>query len=183
MTTAQASTFFAVLALACAGATAIVWVLALIRWLRPQSGAGQAIPALQPAALWLGWLVATVTTSGSLYYSLVAHFEPCELCWYQRICMYPMVVLLLVAAVCRDTRVWRYALPIAAVGVLIAGYHTQLQAFPEQQTFCSLNNPCTIRYVWEFGFISLPLMDLIALLFVITMVLVARTPIDDFEES
>src|SRR6478736_9006734 len=78
-----------------------------------------------------------------------------------------MVVLLLVAAVCRDTRVWRYALPIAAVGVLIAGYHTQLQAFPEQQTFCSLNNPCTIRYVWEFGFISLPLMDLIALLFVI----------------
>jgi len=106
---------------------------------------------------------------GSLYFSEIADYAPCKLCWYQRICMYPLSAILLVGALRRDRKVWMYAGIPAVVGVVIASYHTQLQAFPKQRTFCDPENPCTNRFVWEFGFISLPLMDLIAFCFIITM--------------
>src|SRR4029078_10709983 len=102
------------------------------------------------------------------------HFTPCELCWYQRICVYPLSVLLLIAAARRDFGIWKYGLPLAAVGIVIAVSHSQLQAFPSQRTFCEVNNPCTIRYVWQFGFVSLPLMDLAALTFIAALLVLAR---------
>ena len=89
--------------------------------------------------------------------------------------MYPLGVVLLIAAARRDFGVWRYALAPALVGVVIAAYHSQLQAFPSQVTFCAVDNPCTARYVWQFGFVSLPLMDLAALTFVTAMLLLARS--------
>lgn len=177
------SRFFATLALVTFAATAGVILLAVVRRFRPQAASGALLDDLAPWALWLGWVVALVTMLGSLYYSLVAGFEPCDLCWYQRICVYPFSVLLLVAALRRDRRFWLYGLPLAAIGTVIAVYHTQLQAFPKQASFCSTFNPCTSRYVWEFGFVSLPLMDLAALLFIITMMLLARSaePADEWE--
>jgi disulfide bond formation protein DsbB len=96
------------------------------------------------------------------------------LCWYQRICMYPMSAILLVAAIRKTKHIWMYVLPQIIVGAAIAIYQTQLQAWPKQQSFCSVTVPCTTRYVWEFGFVSLPLMDLAALLFILSMVLLAR---------
>lgn len=168
MTTAQMSVFFAVLSLACwAGTAAALGLLAFRRRAAPLLDAAPIV------ALWLAWLVASVATAGSLYYSRVAHFEPCELCWYQRICMYPLAVVLLVAAIRRDVGVWRYALPLALVGAVIAGYHTQLQAFPDQSTFCATTVPCNIRDVWEFGFVSIPFMALAAFAFIITMLAIA----------
>jgi len=77
----------------------------------------------------------------------------------------------LIAAIRGDRSIRLYVLPQCVVGVFIAAYHTQLQAFPKQQTFCSLSNPCTVRYVWEFGFVSLPFMSLAAFCFVIAMVM------------
>ncbi len=174
MSTESFSRFFATLALATFAATAVVVIVWVVARLSPQSGAAQLFGELQPYAMALAWVVAAVTTLGSLYYSLVAHFEPCELCWYQRICVYPLSVVLLIAAWRRDVGIWRYALPPAIVGIVIAAYHAQLQAFPSQETFCSQTNPCTIRYVWEFGFVSLPLIDLAALLFITTMLFVVR---------
>jgi disulfide bond formation protein DsbB len=175
MTTATLSTFFALLALVCAAATIATIALAIVAKRQgTTSAANGLLTSVSDAALWMAWLVALVTTLGSLYYSLVAHYLPCELCWYQRICVYPLAAVLLVAAWRRDRAVWRYAVPLAAVGAGFAAYHTQLQAFPKQKTFCNLYNPCTIRYVWEFGFMSMPLMALIAFCFVITMVVVAR---------
>ena len=168
------SRFFALLALGTFTATAGVAVLALVRRLRPDSAVAELFEDLRPSVLWLAWIVATVTTLGSLYYSLIAHFEPCELCWYQRICMYPLSVVLLIAACRRDFDIWHYAIPPVLVGTAIAVYHSQLQAFPKQQSFCAIANPCTTRYVWELGFVSLPLMDLAALLFIATMLLIAR---------
>jgi disulfide bond formation protein DsbB len=180
MSTATVSRFVAILALVCLAATVVVAVLALLRWARPTSAAAETaggwLDDLAPVALWLAWLVALVTTLGSLYFSEVADFIPCKLCWYQRIAMYPLVVLLLVAALRRDRMVWVYVVPQAAIGALIATYHSQLQAFPDQSSsFCTLAAPCTERYVWEFGFVSLPLMALIAFAFITSMVLVART--------
>ena len=173
MSTDTLSTLFALLTFVCAGAVvASVVVLVGARLSSPDSAWGTLRDALGDLSLWLAWLVALTTTVGSLYYSIGAHYLPCELCWYQRICMYPLSVILLVGAVLRDRRVWWYALPPALIGTAIAIYHTQLQAFPEQKTFCDLNNPCTNRFVWEFGFVSLPLMDLVAFVFIITMLVV-----------
>jgi len=172
VTTAQFSVFFAVLSLACWAGTVAAVALAAGR--RAHPALADAFDSVAGASLWLAWLVATVTTLGSLYFSLVAHFQPCELCWYQRICMYPLSVVLLVAAVRRDRGIWCYVLPQAVVGAVIATYHTQLQAFPKQVTFCSAVNPCTARYVWEFGFVSLPFMALSAFCFIIVTTLFAR---------
>ncbi|HEY1738292.1 MAG TPA: disulfide bond formation protein B [Acidimicrobiia bacterium] len=174
MSTDTLSRFFASLALFTFAATVAVIALVITSRLRPESSAAAFLDDIAANSLWLGMVVAAVTTAGSLYYSLGAHFTPCELCWYQRICVYPLSVVLLIAALRRDFGVWRYGLPPALVGIVIAAYHTQLQAFPSQSTFCSLTNPCTIRYVWQFGFVSLPLMDLAALTFITAMLMLAR---------
>jgi disulfide bond formation protein DsbB len=86
------------------------------------------------------------------------------------------VILLLVAAIRGDRRVWQYVVPLAVVGAGFSIYHSQLQAFPGQgSSFCTVTEPCTIRYVWEWKFISLPLMALSAFTIIITLVLVARS--------
>ena len=168
------TTFFAMLGLACwAGVVVIAVAAVLARW-KPSGPLVAFVDGVRNAGLWLAWLVSTVTMLGSLYYSDVKHYVPCELCWYQRICVYPLSVVLLIAAIRRDRSIWRYALPVAAIGMVIAAYHTQLQAFPDQQSFCSVLNPCTIRYVWEFGFVSLPFMALAALTFVALMMVLVR---------
>ena len=93
--------------------------------------------------------------------------------------MYPLSIVLLVAARRRDRGVAWYVVPVATIGALFAAYQTQLQAFPSQHSsFCTLTEPCTVRYVWEFGFVSLPFMALTAFAFIITMTLVARADID-----
>ena len=136
-------------------------------------------------ALWLAWIVALVTTLGSLYFSEVAHYTPCKLCWYQRIAMYPLSIVLLVAALRRDRHIAWYVIPVATIGAVFAAYQTQLQAFPRQHSsFCTLTEPCTVRYVWEFGFVSLPFMSLAASVFVITMTaLAAASEPEVLEES
>ena len=175
MSTETASLFFAVLSLFCGAAVIGVVGLALVRRSAPQSAAADLFDDLGRVALWLAGLVALVTTMGSLYFSQVAGFIPCELCWFQRIAMYPLGLILLIAATRRDRAIWIYAVPLAAVGSVISTYHTQLQAFPEQSSFCtSTGTPCTTRYVWEFHFVSLPFMALTAFALIITMLLVAR---------
>ncbi len=176
MDTPTFSTFFALLALACWAASACVLVVWVAAKLAPASGVADRVDELRQGALWLGWVVALVTTLGSLYYSQVAHFVPCPLCWYQRICMYPLSVILLVAALRRDRSVWLTAGPLVVVGAGFALYHTQLQAFPDQHSaFCTTLEPCTTRYVWEFGFVSLPFMSLAAFTFIGIMVMLARS--------
>jgi disulfide bond formation protein DsbB len=183
MSTSSLSLFFAMLSLGCWLGVIAVVVLAVLRRREPGGFANDLWESLRPIALWLAWLVATVTMLGSLYYSLGAHFLPCELCWYQRICVYPLAAVLLVAALRRDASVWRYVVPLTLIGGVIAAYHSQLQAFPEQRSFCLATNPCTVRYVWELGFVSLPLMDLSALALITALVLLARTTPTLVEEA
>jgi disulfide bond formation protein DsbB len=176
------SLFFAVLALACWAGTAMLLALAAAR--RRHPAVADLYDDVSHAALWIAALVAIVTMTGSLYYSEVVHFVPCKLCWYQRIAAYPLTIVLLVAAIRRDRQVWLYVVPLAAVGSGFAAYHAQLQAFPEQtSSFCTVTEPCTTRYVWEWGFVSLPLMALSAFVFIIALVLVARSHEDDEEAS
>jgi disulfide bond formation protein DsbB len=73
--------------------------------------------------LWLALLVAAIATGGSLFFSEIAHFVPCELCWFQRICMYPLSITLLLMALANDHRAARYLLPLPVVGAGISVYH------------------------------------------------------------
>jgi len=168
------SVFFALLSLLCLFATVGVVVLVLVARSSPDSPAAYLLDDLGRVALWLAWVVALVTMAGSLYYSQIADFVPCELCWFQRIAVYPLAVVLAIAAVRRDRGIWIYAVPLAALGSLVSIYQSQLQAFPTQSSFCSATTPCSARYVWEFGFVSLPFMALTAFAFIIAMLLVAR---------
>jgi disulfide bond formation protein DsbB len=181
MSTLEFSRFFAALSLLCwAGTVATMAVLGARNHVRL---AAEAAIALRGSALWLAALVAVVCTAGSLYFSEVAGFVPCDLCWFQRICMYPLAPLLVIAAVRRDRGIWRYALPLATVGAAISAYHTQLQAFPTQASFCPTTVPCTIRYVWVFGFVSLPFMALAGFAFILTMLLAANVSRSDLERN
>lgn len=175
MTTETASLFFALLCLAALAGTAVVIVVLVTARGRPASGAARLRTDLARAAIPLAWLVATVTTLGSLYYSEIAHFTPCKLCWYQRIAMYPLVLLLGIAAVRRDRGIRIYVIAQCAVGAVIAAYHSFIQAFPPEggTSFCTVDAPCTERYVWQFGFVSLPFMAFTSFVFIIVLMIVA----------
>jgi len=109
--------------------------------------------------LWVVWLVALVATSGSLIYSEVVGFIPCKLCWFQRIAMYPLVVVLAVGAIRREATVKYYALPLSVVGLGISVWHYLIQTFPGLETgACDLANPCSAKWVNTFGFVSIPFM-------------------------
>lgn len=170
------SVFFALLALVALGGAVCIAVMALVRQRTGAGVLGALWDDVRRAALPLAWFVALVTTLGSLYYSKVEGYLPCELCWYQRIAVYPFAIILAIAAWRRDAGVRVYAVPVLAVGAAIAAYHSWIQAYPPDSgtAFCSADAPCTARYVWEFGFVSLPFMALSACLVMIALLLVAR---------
>jgi disulfide bond formation protein DsbB len=135
---------------------------------------GEVREFLRIYALPVAWLVALTATLGSLYYSEVANFVPCKLCWYQRIAMYPLVVILGIAAIRRDIHVRRYVVPVAGVGAAIAIFHYGLQRFPElTSAACDPTAPCTSTWVWQFHFISIPYMALSGFALIATLLLLA----------
>ncbi len=128
---------------------------------------------LTPFALTAAWSVALLATAGSLYFSEVAHYTPCMLCWYQRIAMYPLVLILGIAIFRRDIGIRIYALPMAAVGAVISTYHWLLERIPElDYGACSSGVPCSQKWFEEFGFVTLPFLALIAFLLIITFLLI-----------
>jgi disulfide bond formation protein DsbB len=138
----------------------------------------QLIDAIRPARLWLAWLVAAVSTTGSLYFSEVAHFAPCKLCWYQRIAMYPLALLLLIAALRRDSAIRRYAVPVAIVGGLLSCYHYVIEWYPSLEGAtgsCDITVSCTAPWFRQFGFISLSLMALCGFAAIISLLTIGDT--------
>ena len=114
-----------------------------------------------PSALPLAFAVACVATLGSLYLSEVAHFPPCRLCWYQRIAMYPLTPILGIAALRRDRAVRPYAMALAGAGALLSTYHVLVERFPSLESgSCDPLNPCSIRWVERFGYLTIPAMAL-----------------------
>jgi disulfide bond formation protein DsbB len=122
------------------------------------------------------WVVSLIASMGSLYFSEIAHFIPCSLCWYQRIAMYPMVVVLGIGAIRGDTGVWRYGLPLAVLGAIISVYHLIIQWMPMLDVgACTGGVPCTGRYVAAFRVISIPTMAAAAFLLIIALLFLVRT--------
>lgn len=177
MSTQAVTTFFSLLALASAATALVVagmWVAGRVS----TAGAGARdafFASIETAALPLAWLIAAVSMAGSLYYSEVVGFEPCVLCWYQRIGMYPLAVILGVAALRRDPSIRWYALPLAVAGGGISVYHYVIQQFPDLDAAgCSATLPCTTVYVERFGFITIAFMAMAAFAAIVALVLVAR---------
>jgi disulfide bond formation protein DsbB len=168
---ATMSRFFALLAVVAGGGALVVGASAFAR----RGPLAELRAALAPAALPLAWLVAAVCMAGSLYFSEVAHFVPCRLCWYQRIAMYPLVLLLGIAAVRRDVAIRLYAIPLATIGAAVSIYHVQLERFPEQATFCSVDVPCNVPPVQELGFVTIAVMALCGFAAIVALLAIARS--------
>jgi disulfide bond formation protein DsbB len=169
------SLFLALLTVVANLAVVSALVLTLGRRVPSLERAGRALRSyVRPHALATAWIVAAISTAGSLYLSEVGHLPPCTLCWYQRIAMYPLVLILAIAAFRRDGAVRRYVLPLVAGGALISIYHYQLQRFPRQSSLaCALDTPCTAVWVWRFHYISIPFMALSAFALIALLVLIA----------
>jgi len=171
------STFFAVSAIAIMALIAmfaVVWLLAP-RWETAAGWKATIIVSVGEQAIWLAWLMAVVATLGSLYFSEVAHYEPCKFCWYQRIGMYPLALILGIAAFRKDRGVHRYAIPMAAIGGTISIYHYLIQHFPDLSSgSCSATAPCTAAWVWKFDFVSIPFMALACFGAIAALLLISR---------
>lgn len=169
MSTETAQVFFTLLAIVAAVTTVTLLVCRLLA--SRSAGARAVVDAFSGPTLVLAAVVAATCMAGSLYFSEVADFVPCTLCWYQRIAMYPLVVILAIAAVRRDRDVWHYVVPLAGIGAAFSTYHYLVEWFPEaDSSVCKSTVPCTFVWFRELGFVSLPLMALCGFALIITLV-------------
>jgi len=183
-----ATNFFLVLTIVADAVVVFAVGCALAALVSPRARASVAgwARAVAPQSVVFAWIVATVATLGSLYYSEHAGFVPCELCWYQRIVMYPLVIVLGVAALRRDRMVWITTLAFVAVGVPLSLYHWLVERVPafEESSSCSAITPCSAPWFEKLGFVTLAWMAMSAFLLIgvlmVCTLLGTRDRIDDF---
>jgi disulfide bond formation protein DsbB len=112
---------------------------------------------------YLAFGTALLAMLGSLYYSQIAGFVPCTLCWYQRMLMYPLVLITLVGIIKQDESLPDYVLPLSIIGIGVAAYHYLIQVGVfSHSSVCTVGVPCDQRWVNYFGFVTIPLMSLTA---------------------
>lgn len=137
-------------------------------------------PGLQDTSAWLlvfaAWLIAMTATLAVLFFGEVMNYPICTLCWYQRIFMMPLAVILPLGLFPFDPRVVRYALPLAVIGSLIAVFHQLLVVgiIPESIKPCTQGVPCSTTVVTWFGFLTIPLLSVLAFLTIAALLLAAR---------
>lgn len=114
--------------------------------------------------LFFSWLVAGLATLGSLFFSEVMNLPPCVLCWYQRICMYPLVLIFLAGLFPLEKTVWKFSFPLLVTGWSISVYHNLLyyNILPESAAPCVQGISCTTEQIRWLGFITIPLLSLMA---------------------
>jgi len=126
--------------------------------------------------VFLCWLIASISTLGSLFFSAIMQFAPCVLCWYQRIFMFPLAIILLVGLFPFDKSVVKYALPLALAGWFIAFYHNLLYAgiIPESIQPCSQGVSCTEDYINLFGIFTIPMLSLISFSTIVALLFILK---------
>jgi disulfide bond formation protein DsbB len=126
---------------------------------RPSSPFNELLP-------YAAWVLAVLSVAGSLFFSEVMDLPPCVLCWYQRIAMYPLVLIIGIGIISKDGRWKVYALPLALIGLAIAVYHNLIYygVIPESLTPCTQGVSCSERQIEWFGFITIPLMGVLSFL-------------------
>ena len=128
------------------------------------------------ALIFACWLIASVSALGSLFFSEIMGHAPCVLCWYQRIAMFPLVLVLAAGLMPFDPRVVRYALPLALAGLALALFHLALVAgwIPENLRPCRQGIPCSEVQVRWLGFITIPLLSLLSFSLITCLLIAAH---------
>ena len=129
--------------------------------------------------LWGAFVVAAIATGGSLFYSQIAGFIPCEFCWFQRVLMYPLSILTLLIAARGDNRAARYLLPLPIVGAGTSIYHMLLEhhVIAEPGACTLTGGGCTANWIalHSFGYLTIPTLALTAFLLLIGFLVLAST--------
>jgi disulfide bond formation protein DsbB len=155
----------------------VLFIIALIFKLQNSKKLGKFFGFIKKKALLIAFIIALVAMLGSLFFSQIAHYTPCELCWYQRILMYPQALILCIALFKKDKSVFRYSIPMSIIGALIGGYQyikstiVGIAASASAGT-CSLTTAgpsCFIDYFTQFGYVTIPLMAFTAFIIIIVM--------------
>jgi disulfide bond formation protein DsbB len=152
-----------------AGLLALVGVRGPLDWIRR---------LLWGYELWAAFVVAAIATGGSLFFSQIANFPPCELCWFQRICMYPLSITTLWMAWNNDNRASRYLLPLPIVGACVSIYHLLIEnnVIKEPQAcLASATGGCATKWINEFGYMTIPTLALTGFLLLIGFLVLANT--------
>jgi disulfide bond formation protein DsbB len=159
---------------------AALLLLVGLAWLAGLRGPGNALHAgLEGYELWLTFVVASIATGGSLFFSEIAHFVPCELCWFQRICMYPLTITTLLAALANDRRAARYLLALPLVGAGVSVYHLLVEnGVVEQAQACLISAPggCATKWINEFGYVTIPTLALTGFALCFAFLLLSALP-------
>lgn len=158
-------------------AVLLLLALAATRSRRARAALREVRNSLLGYELWIAGGIALIATAGSLFYSEHAHFVPCRLCWYQRIGMYPLVLILLIAARRRDLRgAVLYAAPLAIFGAAVAIYHIYIEYHPEAESAsCKIGAPCSTKWIEEIGYITIPVLALTAFTAILALLAMAWT--------
>jgi disulfide bond formation protein DsbB len=169
----------AVLAVGLQGLLALLALVAIaaIRWRPARTVLREVRETLLGGELWAAWAVALVATLGSLYYSEIADFVPCRLCWFQRIAMYPLAILLLGIAIRRDVRngFW-YAIWFPVLGLLVSLRHIYVEIHPESESqACRAGVSCATKWIEELGYVTIPVLAGTAFATIIVLLLFARS--------
>ncbi len=160
--------FFAILALAANVATIGIVVVGI-------AGSGKEespFDFLRGTTTWLAGIVALAATLGSLYLSDIVHLIPCKFCWYQRIAMYPIALIALLAAWKHDAHARLYIASLAVIGAALATWHRAMQQWPslDSGACAAVGPPCSAPYIKVFGFVTIPYMALSAFLLILALV-------------
>ena len=177
MDTDVVTLFFALLATFAQLVVLVAVVLAVGARLSPSLARAKAsvLAVVGPQALALAAVVALVCTLGSLYLSEVANFVPCRLCWYQRIAMYPLVVVLGVGAIRRDAGARLTGAILAGLGACVSIWHLLVERYPNlESSACDPRNPCSFKWVEEFGYLTIPGMALSGFALILVLLAAAR---------
>ena len=128
------------------------------------------------AILFVTWVLVTASTMGSIFFSHIMEFAPCVLCWYQRIFLFPLVIILATGLFPFDKRVIVYSLPLAIIGWFVAFYHNLLYSgiIPQELQPCSKGVSCTEEYIDLFGFLTIPMLSLIAFSMIILLLILLK---------
>ncbi|MBU0924572.1 disulfide bond formation protein B [bacterium] len=125
--------------------------------------------------VFFAFIVSLVATLGSLFFSEIMHFVPCSLCWYQRIFMYPLVLIFLINLLFPDDKLFKYAILLVVFGWIISIYHNLLMfgIIPENLSPCVQGVPCSVDYLNWLGFITIPLLSFFA--YTLILILLVKT--------
>jgi disulfide bond formation protein DsbB len=135
------------------------------------------VPKISVYALDLASAVVVAATVGSLYLSEILLIPPCVLCWYQRILMYPLIIILVVAKVRKVKRIWEIVLPFTIMGGALSIYHYYLQFAPDSSTICGVVGifvNCSDKPFVHYGYITIPWMCLSAFVYITALMFILR---------